>query len=73
MEHAGAMDYLITWKDNEFVGRVSLTPVSSCGCESTVLRIPEIAFLPPAVLTPARPHEVGDPACGAPTDSPADY
>ena len=65
MEQAGEVDYLITWRDNEFVGRVSLT-VSSCGCESTVLRIPEVAFVPPAVLTPPRPHEVGDPACGAP-------
>jgi hypothetical protein len=37
--------------------------VSSCGCESTVLRIPEVAFVPPAVLTPPHPHEVGDPAC----------
>jgi hypothetical protein len=62
MEQAGEVDYLITWRDNEFVGRVSLT-VSSCGCESTVLRIPEVAFVPPAVLTPPRPYEVGDPAC----------
>lgn len=37
--------------------------MSSCGCESTVLRIREVAFVPPAVLTPPRPHEVGDPAC----------
>ena len=49
MEQAGEVDYLITWRDNEFVGRVSLT-VSSCGCESTVLRLPEVAFVPPAVL-----------------------
>src|SRR5436190_15305571 len=26
MEQAGEVDYLITWRDNEFVGRVSLTP-----------------------------------------------
>ena len=43
MEQAGEMDYLITRRDNEFVGRVSLTPCRprACGCESTVLRIPE--------------------------------
>jgi hypothetical protein len=72
MEQAGEVEYLITWRD-EFVGRVSLTPCRRGGCESTVLRIPEVAFVPPAVLTPPRPHEVGDPARGAPTDSPADY
>jgi hypothetical protein len=27
MEQAGEVDYLITWRDNEFVGRVSLTHV----------------------------------------------
>jgi hypothetical protein len=27
MEQAGEVDYLITWRDNELVGRVSLTPV----------------------------------------------
>ena len=63
MEQAGEVDYLITWRDNELVGRVSLTPCRRAGCESTVLRIPEVAFVPPAVLTPPRPHEVGDPAC----------
>jgi hypothetical protein len=51
-------------------GRVRRTgephTVSPCGCESTALRIPEVAFVPAAVLTPPRPHEVGDPACGAP-------
>ena len=26
MEQAGEVDYLITWRDTEFVGRVSLTP-----------------------------------------------
>ena len=26
MEQAGEVDYLITWRDNEFIGRVSLTP-----------------------------------------------
>src|SRR3954451_9834110 len=26
MEQAGEVDYLITWRDNELVGRVSLTP-----------------------------------------------
>ena len=29
MEQAGEVDYLITWRDNEFVGRVSLTSVVS--------------------------------------------
>jgi excisionase family DNA binding protein len=28
--------------------------VSSCGCESTVLRIPQVAFVPPAALTSPR-------------------
>lgn len=27
MERAGEVDYLITWRDNEFAGRVSLTRV----------------------------------------------
>jgi hypothetical protein len=66
MEQAGELDYLITWRDNEFVARVSNHTVSSCGCESTVLRMPAVAFVPPAVLTPSRPHEVGDPAVRRP-------
>ncbi len=32
MEQAGEVDYLITWRDTEFVGRVSLTP-----CRSTAV------------------------------------
>ena len=31
MEQAGEVDYLITWRDNEFVGRVSLTPCRRAG------------------------------------------
>src|SRR6266568_3642478 len=60
----------VRWTTDHLEGRVRRTgephTVSSCGCESTVLRPPEVAFVPPAVLTPPRPHEVGDPACGAP-------
>ena len=63
MEQADEVDYLITWRDNEVRRTGDSHIVSSCGCESTVLRIPEVAFVPPAVLTPPRPHEVGDPAC----------
>ena len=58
MEQAGEVDYLITWRDNEFVATGEPHTVSSCGCESTVLRPPEVAFVPPAVLTPPRPHEL---------------
>jgi hypothetical protein len=31
MEQAGEVDYLITWRDNEFVGWVSLTPCRRAG------------------------------------------
>jgi len=62
MEQAGEVDYLITWTD-EFVGRVSLTPCRRAGANRRCFAFPEVAFVPPAVLTPPRPHEVGDPAC----------
>src|SRR3954452_18661664 len=51
MEQAGEVDYLITWRD-EFVGRVSLTPCRRAGVNRRWLRIAEVAFVPPAVLTP---------------------
>src|SRR6266566_1444003 len=57
----------VRWTTDHLEGRVRRTgephTVSSCGCESTVPRIPEVAFVPPAVLTPPRPQDVGDPAC----------
>ena len=63
MEQAGEVDYLITLEGQRVRRKGEPHTVSSCGCESTVLRIPEVAFVPPAVLTPPRPHEAGDPAC----------
>ena len=40
MEQAGEVDYLITWRDNEFVGRVSLTPCRRAGAND--LRIHDL-------------------------------
>ena len=51
MEQAGEVDYLITWRDNGVRRTGEPHTVSSCGCESTVLRIPEVAVVPPAVLS----------------------
>ena len=41
MEQAGEVDYLITWRDTEFVGRVSLTP-----CRPTAVRLAGLMAAP---------------------------
>src|SRR3954462_8066969 len=41
MEQAGEVDYLITWRDNEFVGRVSLTPCRRAGANRRCLAFPK--------------------------------
>jgi hypothetical protein len=42
MEQAGEVDYLITWRDNEFVGRVSLTPCRRAGANRRCFAFPKI-------------------------------
>ena len=41
MEQAGEVDYLITWRDNEFVGRVSLTPCRRAGANRRCFAFPK--------------------------------
>jgi hypothetical protein len=41
MEQAGEVDYLITWRDNEFVGRVSLTPCRRAGANRRCFALPK--------------------------------
>jgi hypothetical protein len=41
MEQAGEVDYLITWRDNEFVGRVSLTPCRRAGANQQYFAFPK--------------------------------
>jgi len=41
MEQAGEVDYLITWRDNEFVGRVSLTPCPRAGANRRCFAFPK--------------------------------
>ncbi|MEP7026045.1 MAG: hypothetical protein ABJB47_20045 [Actinomycetota bacterium] len=41
MEQAGEVDYLITWRDNEFVGRVSLTPCHRAGANRRCFAFPK--------------------------------
>src|SRR5712691_5720072 len=40
MEQAGEVDYLITWRDNEFAGRVSLTPCRRAGANRRCFALP---------------------------------
>ena len=56
---AAEMDYLITWRDNEFVGRVSVTPFR-VGANRRCLAFPKSPSCLLAVLTPFCPHEVGE-------------
>lgn len=49
MEQAGEVDYLITWRDNEFVERVSLTPCRRAGPRADHTRC-TVAGLTPAAL-----------------------
>ena len=41
MEQAGEVDYLITWRDNEFVARVSLTPCRRAGANRRCFALPK--------------------------------
>jgi hypothetical protein len=41
MEQAGEVDDLITWRDNEFVGRVSLTPCRRAGANRRCFAFPK--------------------------------
>ena len=74
MEQAGEVDYLITWRDNEFVGRVSLTPCRRAGANRRCFAFPKSpACLRPCSHLPALMKQAIQRACGAPTDSPANY
>ena len=44
MEQAGEVDYLITWRDNEFVGRVSLTPCRRAGANRRCFAFPKSPY-----------------------------
>jgi hypothetical protein len=52
MGQAGEVDYLITWRDNKFIGRVSFTPCRGAGPNRRCFAFPKLALVPPAVLTP---------------------
>lgn len=41
MEQAGEVDYLIIWRDNEFIGRVSLTPCRRAGANRRCFAFPK--------------------------------
>jgi hypothetical protein len=57
MEQAGEVDYLITWRDNEFVGRVSLTPCRRAGANRRCFAL--------LAMRRCRTRE-GAPACSVP-------
>ncbi len=53
MEQAGEVDYLITWRDTEFVGRVSLTP-----CRPTAVPLAGRGYSSNSSFGPVRVEEL---------------
>jgi hypothetical protein len=71
MEQAGEVDYPITWRDNEFVGRVSLTPCRRAGVNRRRFAFPKLGqslllqATPPGRHTRRRdPDLIGDSRAG---------